>query len=214
MTPLLETALAIENVPLLIQLPAKPPWVEETLSSVGQNLGMSVIGLVQAILILFVGWIVAGIIRKLIYGLLNRTDIDNKIASWVTGQQDNSNLPIEKWIAEIAYWIAILFTLIAALETLELQQVSQPLQALLESVTSFLPQIGGAAILIGLAWLLATLVKLIVTRTLRTVNLDERLGQQVGETPGSQFSLAQTIGNTLYWFIFLLFLPSFSALCN
>lgn len=208
MTPLLETALAIENVPLLIQLPLKPSWVEETLSSVGQNLGTSAIGLVQAILILLVGWIVAGIIRKMIYGLLKRTDIDNKIASWITGQPGDSTVPIEQWIAEIAYWLVILFTVIAALETLKLQQVSQPLRVLLESVTGFLPQIGGAAILVGLAWLLATLVKLIVTRTLRTVNLDERLGQQVGETPTPQFSLSDTIGNTLYWFIFLLFLPS------
>ncbi|WP_204103744.1 MULTISPECIES: mechanosensitive ion channel [Spirulina sp. CCY15215] len=208
MTPLLETTLAIENVPLLIQLPPKPSWVEEILSSVGQNLGTSAIGLVQAILILLVGWIVAGIIRKMIYGLLKRTDIDNKIASWITGQPGDSTVPIEQWIAEIAYWLVILFTVIAALETLKLQQVSQPLRVLLESVTGFLPQIGGAAILVGLAWLLATLVKLIVTRTLRTVNLDERLGQQVGETPTPQFSLSDTIGNTLYWFIFLLFLPS------
>jgi hypothetical protein len=89
-----------------------------------------------------------------------------------------------------------------------LQEVSQPLQSLLDSVTSFLPQIGGAAILVGLAWLLATLVKLVVTRTLRAARVDERLGQQVGETQTSQFSLAETIGNTLYWFIFLLFLPS------
>jgi hypothetical protein len=49
-------------------------------------------------------------------------------------------------------------------------------------------------------------------------SVDERLGQQVATPPESpaetpspptnQFSLAQTIGNALYWFIFLLFLPS------
>jgi hypothetical protein len=210
MTLIQETALAIGESQFLAQLPPLPGWVEDMLSTVGENLGTSVLDVVRAILILLIGWIVAGIIRRVILGLLNRTDIDNKIAAWITGQQGESDsIPIEKWIAETFYWLAILFTIIAALEALKLQQVSQPLQSLLESVTSFLPQIGGAAILIGLAWLLATLVKLIITRALRTARLDERLGQQVaGEGQANQFSLVETVGNTLYWFIFLLFLPS------
>ncbi|MGK7926975.1 MAG: mechanosensitive ion channel [Spirulina sp.] len=205
-----ETALAIGESRVLAQLPPLPGWVEDMLSTVGESLGTSVLDLVRAILILLIGWIVAGIIRRIILGLLNRTDIDNKIAAWITGSREGSeSLPIEKWIAETFYWLAILFTVIAALEALKLQQVSEPLQSLLESVTSFLPQIGGAAILIGLAWLLATLVKLIMTRALRTARLDERLGQQVTrEGQDTQFSLAETLGNTLYWFVFLLFLPS------
>ena len=56
--------------------------------------------------------------------------------------------------------------------------------------------------------MLATLVKLIVARALRTARLDERLGQQVAGEGQAQFSLVETVGNTLYWFIFLLFLPS------
>ncbi|MBP0018765.1 MAG: mechanosensitive ion channel [Cyanobacteria bacterium SBLK] len=205
-----ETALAIGESRVLAQLPPLPTWVQDMLSTVGENLGTSVLDVVRAVIILLIGWIVAGIIRGVIVGLLTRTNIDNKIAAWITGSQEGSeSLPIEKWIAETFYWLAILFTVIAALEALQLQQVSQPLQSLLESVTSFLPQIGGAAILIGLAWLLATLVKLIISRALRTARLDERLGQQVtGEGASNPFSLAETVGNTLYWFIFLLFLPA------
>lgn len=205
-----ETAWAIGESQFLAQLPPLPTWVQDMLSTVGENLGTSVLDVVRAVIILLIGWIVAGILRGVIVGLLTRTNIDNKIAAWITGSKEGGeSLPIEKWIAETFYWLAILFTVIAALEALQLQQVSQPLQSLLESVTSFLPQIGGAAILIGLAWLLATLVKLIITRALRTARLDERLGQQVtGEGTANQFSLAETVGNTLYWFIFLLFLPA------
>lgn len=49
-------------------------------------------------------------------------------------------------------------------------------------------------------------MRLIAGRALRTLRIDQRLGQQVGEE--GSFSLAETMSNTLYWFIFLLFLPS------
>jgi hypothetical protein len=107
---------------------------------------------------------------------------------------------------------------VAVLQTLQLEVVSEPLNNFLDRIISFLPQIFAAAILLGVAWLLATLVKLIATRALRAVGLDERLGQQTeqprdteegGTTPPTrQFSLSETIGSALYWFIFLLFLPS------
>ncbi|MEQ8961154.1 MAG: mechanosensitive ion channel, partial [Coleofasciculus sp. C2-GNP5-27] len=126
--------------------------------------------------------------------------------------------PIEKWVAGAVYWIIIIFTVVAVLQTLKLEVVSQPLNNFLNKILEFLPQIFAAAILVVVAWLLASLVKLITTRGLRALGLDERLGEQVSETPRSgegeaqrqtnQFSLSETMGNALYWFIFLLFLPS------
>lgn len=185
---------------------ALPAWADRLIETIGENLGTSVLNLLRGILILLVGWIIAGILRRITKTLLDKTNIDNQIAAWVVGNQGGKAPPIEKWVAEFVYWLVILFAIIAALEALELQQVSQPLQSLLNEVTSFLPQVGGAVVLLGAAWLLATLVRLIVGRALQTVRIDERLGQQIGEE--GSFSLAETISNTLYWFIFLLFLPS------
>jgi len=180
-------------------------------SALGADLGGSLLDLLKAIAILIVGWIVAYILRGIIQGLLNRTEIDNKIASWLTGGgEEGESPPIEDWIGQIVYWLVILFAVIAALEALQLRQVSEPLQLLLNQVTGFLPQLGAAAALLGLAWILATLVKMLVLRGLRAVRFDERLGQQVGETEAESrpFALSETIGNALYWFIFLIFLPS------
>jgi hypothetical protein len=164
-------------------------------------------------------------LSNLIKGILNRTELDNKLAQWIVGTEGDSTVPIEQWTGTLVYWLVFLFAIIAALEALELNQVSEPLQSLLDEVTSFLPQLGGAALLLGVAWLLATAVRMIVVRTLNTVRLDERLGAQVRDTEEetasttagedtpppestSEISLAQTVGNTIYWFIFLLFLPS------
>ncbi len=162
---------------------------------------------VYAIIILVVGWLVAWAVAATIRGLLKRTQLDNRIATWLTGQEGGEPIPIEKWTADVVYWIILLFVVVAALQRLQLEAVSEPLNTLLNEITGFLPQIGAAAILIGVAWLIATLVRVIVVRVLRTFNLDQRFGEQVGTT-GSELTLSETIGNTLYWFIFLLFLPS------
>ncbi len=189
-----------DSTPLLAQSP-----FDDVLSVLGANLGTSLIDLVRAILILLVGWIVAGLVSKFIKGVLNRTSIDNKITSWITGGQGGESLPVEDWIANTVYWLIMLFVIVAFLQALKLDAVSEPLNALLEQVTVFLPKIGGAALLLGVAWILATVVKMIITRVLGAFRLDQRLGSDVG---GSDFSLTQTLGNGLYWFIFLLFLPS------
>lgn len=173
------------------------------------NLGSFIPNILAAIAILVFGWLIAAIASAAIRGLLSRTNIDNRIAAWIVGRPDASEAPeVEKWVANAVYWIIIIFTLVAFLQALNLTAVSTPLNQLLTQIFDFLPKLAGAAVLLGVAWLLASLVKLLVTRSLRTLNLDRRLGQQVGETPATEFSLSETIGNTLYWFIFLLFLPA------
>ncbi len=173
------------------------------------NLGNFIPQILAAIAILLVGWLIAAIASAAIRGILNRTNIDNRIAAWIAGRPDGAEAPeVEKWIANAVYWIIIIFTLVAFLQALNLTAVSTPLNQLLNQIFDFLPKLAGAAVLLAVAWLLASLVKLVVTRSLRTLNLDRRLGQQVGEAAATGFSLSETIGNTLYWFIFLLFLPA------
>lgn len=174
------------------------------------NLASFIPNIIAAIAILVIGWLIAAIASSIIRGILGRTNIDNRIAAWIVGRPaDGAEAPeVEKWVSGAVYWIIIIFTLVAFLQALNLTTVSAPLNNLLNQIFGFLPKLAGAAILLGVAWILASLVKLLVTRFLRTLNLDRRLGQQVGDTPTNQFSLSETIGNTLYWFIFLLFLPA------
>ncbi|MGQ4648750.1 mechanosensitive ion channel [Lyngbya aestuarii] len=212
-----------------VPLPARLILAQETTTTTTEvlsgtdaifaNLGTSFVSLINAIIILLVGIIVAWIASGLVKGLLSRTDIDNKIAAWVTGGQPGvESPPIEKWISGIVFWIVMILTAVAVLDSLNLNTVSAPLNSFLEQILGYLPQLAGAAILLGIAWLVATVVKLVVTRALRALNLDERFSRQVEERPErageatppttSGFSLAETISNVAYWFIFLLFLPS------
>jgi hypothetical protein len=209
--------------PILGQAPVQTgvPVVETgygPLDEIIRNLSLFVPQILGAIAILVIGIIIANIAAGVTKALLKRTNIDNKLAEWVTGRQGADDAPqIEDWISGAVFWLIIVFTVVAVLNTLNLQGVSVPLNNFLSQITSFLPKRLGAAIFLGVAWLLATIVKLVTTRALRVMRLDERLNQQVetppsrpGEPPSrptNQFSLAETIGNALYWFIFLLFLP-------
>ncbi len=174
-----------------------------------QNLLDFIPNLIGAVLILLIGLIIASIAKAITRGILNRTTIDNRIAAAVMGRQDTSELPrVEDFIANLIYWIVILFTVVAVLNALQLEVVSRPLGGFLNTVIGYIPKLLGAAIILGIAWLVATAVKLVTTRGLRAARLDERLDQRPAGTtqPPNQISLSDTIGNALYWFIFLLFL--------
>ena len=175
-------------------------------SQLGIDLGVSVLGVIKAILIFIVGWIIASIIKGIVKKILNSTDIDNKLAAAVTGQRGGESFPIESWIANLIFWIIMLFVIVAALNALNLQAVSSPLNTLLDQITGFIPKLFGAAILLGIAWVVATIVKTLVIRGLGALNIERRLGLTSADT--SDFSLTNTLGNALYWFIFLLFLPA------
>ncbi|PSB07211.1 hypothetical protein C7B62_20605 [Pleurocapsa sp. CCALA 161] len=179
---------------------------DQIISPLGINLGESVLGLLKAIAIFVVGWIIAAVIKGIIKKILNSTNIDNRIAAAVTGQRGGESFPIESWIATAVFWIIMLFVIIAALNALQLQAVSAPLNTLLDQITGFIPKFIGAAVLLGIAWVVATIVKTIVTRGLGALNIEQRMGLTTTDT--GDFSLTDTLGNALYWFIFLLFLPA------
>ncbi|HAC63178.1 MAG TPA: hypothetical protein DCF68_06460 [Cyanothece sp. UBA12306] len=185
---------------------------KQVVSVVGQD--FFVLG--KAIVILVVGWIIARLVRGVIHKILHQTEIDNQIANWISGGNEGDDaIPIEKWLADFGYWLIILFTVVAFLNTINLEAVSQPLNALLQEITGFLPKLLGSGILLGVAWVLASLIKMIVIRLLGGLGIDEKLQQNVGATESeNQTSLEETIGNALYWFIFLLFLPSILSTLN
>lgn len=179
------------------------------LSQLSQIWSQIINQITNPITILVIGGIVAWFISYIVGRLFKKTDIDNKIASWVTGNsQASQNLPVEKWISSVVFWVIIIFVLVAFFDKLKLTAVSEPLNAFLTEITSFLPSLAAALIWLGIAWLIASLARLTVSRGLKTFGLDERLNQQVSDGQAeSQLDIGDTIANAIYWLIFLLFLP-------
>jgi hypothetical protein len=181
--------------------------MNEFINRLSGQLGQYLPSLVGAIAILILGWLVATIVASVTRGILKRTNIDNRLAQWVLGEEA-SEVPIERWISTAVYWIIMVFVLVAFLNALQLQVVSEPLGNFLDQIFNYLPKVGGAAIVLVVAWALATVSKLLLTRGLARFNLDDRLAQQMGTPEGeSPFLVNETLANVLYWFILLFFLP-------
>ncbi len=192
-------------VPWIAQIPtdALPPqfsWLDS-------QAGHIVINIVSAIVVLIVGWLLATVLSLATKGILQRTQLDNRFAGLVFGDEQAQDLPIEKWAATAVYYVILVFTVVACLNALNLAAVSQPLNTFLERIFAYLPQVGGAlAWLLG-GWLLATAVKLILTRGLQAFRLDDRLASAMGDESGSSpVLLNENLGKIAYWFILLFFL--------
>ncbi|MEM9505664.1 MAG: hypothetical protein AAGA01_17105, partial [Cyanobacteria bacterium P01_E01_bin.43] len=130
------------------------------------TLGAFLPSLIWAIVILIAGWIVATVAASIIKGILQRTTLDDRLTNMVMGQDPDRDVPIEAWVATAVYWIILTFTLVAFLNALQLEVVSEPLNDFLQQIFQYLPRIGGAALLLAVAWATATIVKVLVTQGL------------------------------------------------
>ena len=196
---------------ILAQAPAAPnPLVDAQngINNIFQG-STSIENLIWAIGILLIGLIVSALVSSLVGGLLKKTTIDNRLAGWITGRPEGEGSPqVEKWISGAVFWIIFIFFLVAFFNRLNLTAVSQPLNTFLNQIAGALPKLAKALIFLGIAWVLATVAKLALSRAMRTFGVDERLNQQVGTAPTeTPLLLSDTLANALYWFIFLLFLP-------
>jgi len=172
--------------------------------------GSNLENLLWAVGILLVGLIVSALVSSVVGGLLKKTTIDNRLAAWITGRPEGgAGAPqVEKWISAAVFWIIFIFFLVAFFNRLNLTAVSQPLNTFLNQIANFLPKLAAALIWLGIAWVLATVAKMAVSRLMRTFSVDERLNQEVGSASSERpLLLSDTVANALYWFIFLLFLP-------
>lgn len=102
----------------------------------------------------------------------------------------------------------MLLVLVGFFQVLGLTLVTEPLNRLLTQVFQFLPQILGAGLLLLIAWVIASGLRLLISRVLEAVKLDERIEGQVGAERARPFSLTKSLAGTVYWLVFLLFLPA------
>lgn len=169
--------------------------------------------LLAAILVLIVGWLVAWVISVLARKALHRTSLDNQIAALVTGQDAQAEIEVEKWFSRAIFYFLMLFVLVAFFQVLGLPGITEPMNRFLVEVFEYLPRLIGPALLVLLAWILATTLRFVVRTLLERAGVDEKVvehtrkdDQNVSET--KTFPLSKTLSETVYWLVFLLFLPA------
>ncbi len=181
--------------------------MQELLDRTREMVGNYVPNLLAALAILIIGWLVALALAAMVRGILKRTSVDNRLLEMAAGPERASRGQAERWISSGVYYLVMLLVLVAFLQALGLTLTTEPLNQLLNQVFQFVPKLVGAALLLVVAWLVASLVRFVVTRGLGAARIDERLGARAGVAEEG-IPLTRTLGDALYWLIFLFFLPA------
>ena len=162
--------------------------------------------------------------------LLRRTGLDRRITGAVGGGGTSAMPRLDQLLAGVVFWVVMVLSIVAALNVLQLTTVSEPLNQFLNQIFAFLPQLGAAAVLAAVGWLLATLARAALRRV--TEGLSPTTPPESGplaiaaaapgasadagtEAPSADatqpVALVGQVGNTLaevvYWLVLLFFLP-------
>jgi hypothetical protein len=130
--------------------------------------------LIGAGLIFFIGLMVAKILRDLTVTALQTIDFDKWVnrggAETLTG-----NPAISRTIGTIVFVLVIIPVAIMALEALRLETISGPASEMLQLIFDAIPRIIGAAVLIGLGYLISRFVVQILEEILPGLGVDRAL---------------------------------------
>jgi len=167
---------------------------ENLFSSLSAQFGSVLPGLLGAIVVLILGFFVAGIIRRIVEKLMKKTNIDEKI-----GQKLNTGINIGKFVAKLAYYLVVIYTLLIALNILGVQSVLEPLQDMMSKFVGYLPNIVGAGVIGFAGYMISTIA------SEATGFLSERLesfGERIGLNTGS-LSLSKIVKQLVFIIIFI-----------
>ena len=132
--------------------------------------------LIGAGLIFFVGLMVARIVRDIVVTALQTVDFD-KWANRGGVDTVTGNSTISSTIGTIIYILIIIPVAILALEALQLQSVSEPASNMLQLIFDAIPRIIGAAILLGIGYVISKFVVQMMKEVLPGLGVDQALSQ-------------------------------------
>ena len=161
-----------------------------------------------ALAILVIGWLVALFLASVVRNAVRRTRAGSTLATWLKGDEQEPPIEAEKWAGRITYYLAMFFVLVAFFQFLGLTFIAEPLRGFLNQVFEYAPRLIGAGILLLVAWVVATILRMVVVKVLNAAKIDERLAEPGELDEDKRSSLVDALGGVVYWLIFLFFLPA------
>ena len=133
---------------------------------VGQVLSF-IPNLIAAIAIGIIGWVVATVARTALNTALSKTTMDERLSAQAGVK------PMSSTIADMVYWFILLIVLTIVLGQLELDGLFAPLTNMVDKIFSFLPNIIIAGVVFVVGYIIAKVVRGIVTNLVSTFNVQE-----------------------------------------
>lgn len=166
--------------------------------------------LLGALSVLIVGYLVAVLVSVILKAALDRLGVNKRLGEMIEEDaprdKKSPELKLSLWLSRGVRYLIMLFVLVAFFDVLGIRVVTEPLNELLSQVMAYIPRLLGPALLLLAAWALASLVRGVSRRVLKTLRFDQRLGEQAGYSKATP--LSESLSTALYWLVFLLFLPA------
>lgn len=136
----------------------------------------SIPSLINAGIIMFVGMIIAGIVRDMLVTVLQTVGLDN-LASKGGVENVTGNTAITKTIGNVVYAVIAISVGIAALEKLKIEAIATPATQMLNIILTSIPNIIVAALLLGLGYFISKFVVGLLGDLLGGLGVDRALGE-------------------------------------
>jgi hypothetical protein len=153
-----------------------------------------------ALVIGFVGWLVAKVMRGLVTNLLAAAGADK--AGHSAGLDQSVHL--SRVTGTLVFIFIFIPTLIAALDALQIEAVSRPATDMLGQILNAVPHIVAASLILIVTWYVARFASALVSRLLNGMGLDslpEKIG--MGRAFGGQFKPSTLVGVVIMFFAML-----------
>ena len=152
--------------------------------------------LLGAVIIGVIGWVVATVARTAINTALSKTTLDEKLSAQAGVQ------PMSNTIADMVYWVILLFILVIVLGQLQLDGLFAPLTNMVNKAVSYIPNIFMAGVVFFVGYIVAKIVRGIVTNMISSLNL-QGFAQKAGISNDRENSLPN-IGGSLAFLLVII----------
>ncbi|MEL6672707.1 MAG: mechanosensitive ion channel [Bacteroidota bacterium] len=165
----------------------------ETFSHFLEQLGGLLPGVLGALLVLVIGWFIAGGLRRLTSRLLKRAQLDERI-----NRKASKPVLVSPMIARLVYYVVLTVVLMVVLEMLGVSQVLDPLKQMVAEFVGFIPNLV-AALIIGFAgYVIASIASEVVNMA---GNFLENVSEKVGVS--SSIDLSNIAKKIVFLFVFI-----------
>lgn len=162
-------------------------------------------GVIAALLLLLVAYLVAKLAQSLVTKLLKAVKAENFLAK--LGVKDGATGSAINFVAKLVFFVVFLLFLPAVLDKLGMDSVSAPITSLVNSFLAFVPKLVAAIIIIAVGMFIANIVKELLVPVLKAIKVDA-LQEKAGIAASESTSFSSIIANVVYGVIVLIVITS------
>lgn len=129
--------------------------------------------LVAGTILVLLAWLVATLLQAIVNRALAATTLDDRLS------KEAGMEPMSRTVANVLFWLVVLLFMPSILAAYDLRGLLEPVQSMLTRLLDMVPNVFGAAVIGFVGWLVAKVLRGLVTNLLAAAGAD-KMGSQIG----------------------------------